>query len=54
MRDEKKCCCNCRHWNNRDMEGCDLKMADTGEIQHYTGDEADTCPDWERKEFGKK
>jgi hypothetical protein len=54
MREEKKCCGNCKHWNNRDLEGCDLKTADTGEVQHYDGNGTSDCPEWERKRFGKK
>jgi len=55
MRDEKKCCGNCRHWNvHGQMEGCELKVADTGEVQHYDGNGTSECPDWVKKEFGKK
>jgi len=51
---EKKHCGNCKHWNIHDMEGCDRYMADTGEVEHYRGNEENECPNWESKEFGKK
>ena len=51
---EKKCCGNCKHWNVHNMDGCELYIADTGEVYHYFGNEDPECPDWESMGFGKK
>lgn len=36
-------CANCVHWNNYDLEGCDLAEADTGELLHFYEDADKKC-----------
>lgn len=49
MSEETKSCGTCKHWNNPLPNGCDIKVADTGEVMHYHGNEDLPCPNWDKR-----